>query len=140
MQRKSISLTEGSVWKGILLFTLPLLTANLFQQFYNAFDSWVVGKFLGETALAAALREHHLVCAASPLADSWKLTDVITSGLIISITKQENANSVGPSYSLFSSIARIIKHCMMQARVMEGENPATAANSTSTGIPRRATR
>ena len=43
MLRENTSLTEGSVWKGILLFTLPLLTANLFQQFYYAFDSWVVG-------------------------------------------------------------------------------------------------
>ena len=61
MHRKSISLTEGSVWKGILLFTLPLLTANLFQQFYNAFDSWVVGKFLGETALAAVSSSGNLI-------------------------------------------------------------------------------
>ena len=61
MQRKSISLTEGSVWKGILLFTLPLLTANLFQQVYNAFDSWVVGKFLGETALAAVSSSGNLI-------------------------------------------------------------------------------
>lgn len=61
MQRKSISLTEGPVWKGILLFTLPLLTANLFQQFYNAFDSWVVGKFLGETALAAVSSAGNLI-------------------------------------------------------------------------------
>ena len=61
MLRKSVSLTEGPVWKGILLFTLPLLTANLFQQFYNAFDSWVVGKFLGETALAAVSSSGNLI-------------------------------------------------------------------------------
>lgn len=61
MLRENTSLTEGSVWKGILLFTLPLLTANLFQQFYNAFDSWVVGKFLGETALAAVSSSGNLI-------------------------------------------------------------------------------
>ena len=61
MLRENTSLTEGSVWKGILLFTLPLLTANLFQQFYNAFDSWAVGKFLGETALAAVSSSGNLI-------------------------------------------------------------------------------
>lgn len=61
MLRENTSLTEGSVWKGILLFTLPLLTANLFQQFYNAFDSWIVGKFLGETALAAVSSSGNLI-------------------------------------------------------------------------------
>lgn len=47
------SLTEGSIWKSMLLFALPIFWGNLFQQFYNAFDSWVVGRFLGDTALAA---------------------------------------------------------------------------------------
>ena len=47
------NLTEGPIWKSILLFALPILLGNLFQQFYNTFDSWCVGNFLGEDALAA---------------------------------------------------------------------------------------
>jgi putative MATE family efflux protein len=47
------SLTEGPIWKTILLFALPILLGNLFQQFYNTFDSWCVGNFIGEDALAA---------------------------------------------------------------------------------------
>ncbi len=47
------SLTEGSIWKAMLLFALPVLLGNILQQFYNAFDSWVVGKYIGDTALAA---------------------------------------------------------------------------------------
>ena len=47
------TLTEGSIWKKMLLFALPILLGNVFQQFYNTFDSWVVGKFIGDTALAA---------------------------------------------------------------------------------------
>ena len=50
---KQLSLTQGSIWKGILLFALPVLLGNLFQQFYNAFDSWCVGNYIGEEALAA---------------------------------------------------------------------------------------
>ena len=48
-----LQLIEGPIWKGILLFALPVLLGNLFQQFYNAFDSWCVGNYIGEDALAA---------------------------------------------------------------------------------------
>jgi putative MATE family efflux protein len=46
-------LTEGNETKGIVLFALPMLLGNVFQQFYNMVDSWVVGRFLGTEALAA---------------------------------------------------------------------------------------
>ena len=47
------SLTEGPIWKSIVLFALPILLGNVFQQLYNTFDSWCVGNFIGEDALAA---------------------------------------------------------------------------------------
>ena len=50
---KQHSLTQGSIWKCMLLFALPVFLGNLFQQFYNAFDSWCVGNYIGEDALAA---------------------------------------------------------------------------------------
>lgn len=50
---RTVNLVEGSIWKGMLLFALPLMASNLFQQFYNTMDSLVVGQFVGSTALAA---------------------------------------------------------------------------------------
>ena len=50
---KKRSLTEGNELKGIVLFTLPMLAGNLFQQVYNLVDSVIVGKYLGADALAA---------------------------------------------------------------------------------------
>ena len=55
------TLTEGPIWKKILLFALPILLGNIFQQFYNAFDSWVVGRFIGEEALAAVSSSGSLI-------------------------------------------------------------------------------
>ena len=55
------SLTEGPIAKKILLFALPILLGNIFQQFYHAFDSWVVGRFLGDTALAAVSSSGSLI-------------------------------------------------------------------------------
>lgn len=47
------NMTQGSELKHILMFTLPLLAGNLFQQFYNIVDSVIVGRYLGHEALAA---------------------------------------------------------------------------------------
>lgn len=53
MIAKERMLTEGSEIKGIVLFTLPMLAGNLFQQLYNVVDSVIVGRFIGADALAA---------------------------------------------------------------------------------------
>lgn len=52
-KRKDRDMTQGSIWKQILLFALPLMIGNLFQQLYNTVDSIVVGNFVGKEALAA---------------------------------------------------------------------------------------
>ncbi|MBC8587783.1 MATE family efflux transporter [Paratissierella segnis] len=44
---------EGKISKSIILFALPILLGNLFQQLYNVVDSIVVGNVLGKEALAA---------------------------------------------------------------------------------------
>ena len=46
-------MTERVIWKELLLFSVPLLLGNLFQQLYNAVDSVVVGNYIGAQALAA---------------------------------------------------------------------------------------
>lgn len=49
----NINLTQGSIRRSLLLFCLPLIAGNMLQQLYNVVDTWVVGQYLGETALAA---------------------------------------------------------------------------------------
>lgn len=46
-------MTTGKPWKKILLFSIPLLVGNVAQQLYSTVDSIVVGKFVGDDALAA---------------------------------------------------------------------------------------
>ena len=50
---KKTMMTEGAIWKKILLFSIPLILGNLFQQLYNTVDSIIVGRFIGSNALAA---------------------------------------------------------------------------------------
>ncbi len=46
-------LTKGRESTLIIRFALPMLVGNVFQQFYNMVDSWVVGRYVGKEALAA---------------------------------------------------------------------------------------
>ncbi len=46
-------MTQGTPWKQIALFAAPLLAGNIAQQFYNTADSVIVGKYVGDNALAA---------------------------------------------------------------------------------------
>ncbi|MBR5646496.1 MAG: MATE family efflux transporter [Treponema sp.] len=53
MKDTTINMTEGSIVKLILRFSIPLLIGNIFQQLYNFADSVIVGKFISADALAA---------------------------------------------------------------------------------------
>jgi len=52
-QKKAINMVTDSPGRALLLFALPMILGNLFQQFYNIIDSVVVGRFVGEEALAS---------------------------------------------------------------------------------------
>ena len=54
-------MTEGTIWKKIIFFALPLFLGNLFQQLYNTADSLIVGNFLGSNALAAVSSSGNLI-------------------------------------------------------------------------------
>ncbi|MDY5243492.1 MAG: MATE family efflux transporter [Eubacterium sp.] len=46
-------MTEGNIWKLLIIFALPLILGNLLQQMYNTVDSIIVGNFVGSNGLAA---------------------------------------------------------------------------------------
>ena len=53
MKGKNGLMTHGNIAKQLIVFAIPLLVGNLFQQLYNTVDSIVVGNFIGDQALAA---------------------------------------------------------------------------------------
>ena len=52
-KQQSMDMTSGSITKLLIMFAVPLVIGNLFQQLYNTVDSLVVGNFVGSHALAA---------------------------------------------------------------------------------------
>ncbi len=55
-----VDMTTGRPWQKIVMFTIPMLIGNIAQQLYNTVDSIVVGRYVGDNALAA-------VGSASPI-------------------------------------------------------------------------
>ena len=63
MEGKNGLMTHGNIAKQLIVFAIPLLVGNLFQQLYNTVDSIVVGNFIGDQALAAViLVDQLLIC------------------------------------------------------------------------------
>ena len=52
-KEKVNQITEGVIWKQLLLFFFPIVFGTFFQQIYNTADTIVVGRFVGKQALAA---------------------------------------------------------------------------------------
>lgn len=51
--KKQELMTEGTIWKKILIYAVPLIIGNLLQQMYSTIDSIIVGHYVGKSALAA---------------------------------------------------------------------------------------
>lgn len=48
-----VDMTQGTPWKGLVLFAVPMLIGNIAQQLYSTVDSIIVGHYIGDNALAA---------------------------------------------------------------------------------------
>ena len=55
MQKNKVAnpITEGVIWKQLLIFFFPIVVGTLFQQLYNTVDAIIVGRFVGKEALAS---------------------------------------------------------------------------------------
>ena len=50
---QSVNMTQGNPVTQVVRFTMPLLVGNIAQQLYNTVDSIIVGRYVGDNALAA---------------------------------------------------------------------------------------
>lgn len=51
--KRDVDMTEGSISRHLIVFALPLLIGNVFQQLYNTVDTWVVGNYVSNEAFSA---------------------------------------------------------------------------------------
>ncbi len=92
-------MTVGKPWKGILLFTVPMLIGNIAQQLYATVDSIVVGKYIGDNALSA-------VGSSSPILNMLLVLFIgISTGTNIMVSQYFGAkNRDGLSHTIGNSI------------------------------------
>lgn len=101
-------MTEGSPGKRIVAFAIPMLIGNIAQQLYNTVDSIVVGRYVGDNALAA-------VGSASPILNLLLVLFVgISVGASIMVSqyfgakqREELSGSIGCSITL-TAISSVI--------------------------------
>lgn len=103
------NLTEGSVTKIILLFSLPMIAGNLLQQLYNIADTLIVGRFLGSGALAAVGASYTLMTFLT----SIFLGLCMGSGAVFSIRygekdQEQLEKSIGASFLLIGITAVMV--------------------------------
>lgn len=92
---KARDMTQGSIWKQLLLFSLPLMAGNLFQQLYNTVDSIVVGNFVGKEALAAVGSVGPII--NSLIGFSWDFPPVPVSLSLSIMAQRRMKRSAAPS-------------------------------------------
>ena len=95
---KNIDLTVGNITSSLWKFAVPLMLGNVLQQLYNLVDTWVVGHYIGDNALAAVGSSYTLMtfltsiviglCLGSSaflsMAYGKKNQDLIRNGIFIS--------------------------------------------------------
>lgn len=102
-------MTEGTPWKSILMFSIPLLIGNIAQQLYSTVDSIVVGQYVGDNALAA-------VGSAAPLFNLLLVLFVgISAGVGIMVSqyfgakaKDELSQTIGTCITLTAAVSLLL--------------------------------
>ncbi|MBQ6946441.1 MAG: oligosaccharide flippase family protein, partial [Clostridia bacterium] len=94
-----MDMSVGAPWKNILWFTVPMLIGNIAQQLYSTVDSIVVGRYVGDNALAA-------VGSAAPILNLLLVLFIgISAGVNIMVSQYFGAkNREGLSYTVGNCI------------------------------------
>lgn len=101
-------MTEGTPWKSILIFTLPMIIGNIAQQLYSTVDSIIVGKYIGDNALAA-------VGSAAPILNMLLVLFIgISAGASIMVSQYFGAkNRKSLSYAIGNCITITAIACLI---------------------------
>ena len=106
----TIDMTTGSVWKNIVMFTLPMLIGNIAQQLYSTVDTIVVGRYAsnGDNAIAA-------VGSALPILNMLLVLFIgISAGASVMVSQYFGAkNRQGLSYTVGNCITITAIACLV---------------------------
>ena len=101
-------MTEGSIWKKITFFAVPIFLGNLFQQMYNTADTLIVGNFLGSNALAAVSSSGNLIYLMIGFFNGIALGAGVVIARYFGARDQENVEKAVHTTVAFGIVASIV--------------------------------
>lgn len=110
------NLTEGSIVKTLIRFSLPLLFANIIQALYGAVDLMVIGKYCSAASVAAVSTGTQVTQIITSVITGMTLGGTILVGKYIGMQKPEEARkAIGTTLTIFAIFAVILTVIMILA-------------------------
>ena len=107
-EAKTHKMTEGNPLSTILLFAVPMILSNLFQQLYNVIDTVIVGKRLGTDALAAVGSASSITAVFVQLATGFALGGSIVIAQYFGAGRTEKIWQCTTTSTIFSAIISLV--------------------------------
>ena len=107
-ERKTIKMTEGNPFYTILIFAIPMILSNLFQQFYNVIDTLIVGNRLGKDALAAVGSSSSIIAVFVQLSTGLALGGSIVISQYFGAGKTEKIRQCATTSAIFSGVVGLV--------------------------------
>lgn len=106
---KEKNLTEGSIWKTLVIFAVPFLVANILQSLYGAVDLFVVGRYCGAESVAAVSTGTQVTQIVTSLITGLTLGSTILIGQFMgsrdyALVKQ----TIGTTLTVFAAVAILL--------------------------------
>jgi len=101
-------LSKGKVSNQIFFFALPMLLGNVFQQLYNFVDSMVVGKYLGDNALAAVGASFPVIFLLISLGFGITMGGTITVSHFFGAKQYKDVRKTVDTMNIFINITSVV--------------------------------
>lgn len=102
VKTKTLNMTEGNPLTTILIFAIPMILSNLFQQFYSLIDGIIVGKLLGTDAFAAVASAGSITAVFVQLASGLALGGSVVIAQYFGAGKTEKIWQCTTTSTIFS--------------------------------------
>lgn len=110
---KTTKMTEGNPFRTIVVFAIPMIISNLFQQLYNVIDTLIVGNRLGQDALAAVGSASSITAVFVQLATGLALGGSIVISQYFGGGKTEKIRLCATTSAIFSGMVGLLSTVLL---------------------------
>ncbi len=146
VKRVGRDLTQGSVLKGLILFALPIILANLIQQLYSMVDLMVIGQFVGNAGTSGVSIGGEVSDFLTPVATAFATAGQIVIAQLAGAKRQSEQKEVTGSFltlMMAISVGFMVVILLMRAPLLNALNCPPEAYSqamdyliiTTIGLP-----